>query len=980
MYIKQDAWSKFFSTPLYDFNPESLLFLKQSGDAGYLAERDRLFAAMYGEWDVLLKDVNKMCNAVSTLNYTVVPTIEEGNEAHATAKKVADIVKKALWMRSPNNELGEWRHTFLQMIGTLYHAICRSVNVHEIIWERSAGLVYPRCYAPVQPNYYGWAVQAKEPDRLVLYRDGNPYGKGEPFPKGKFIVAINPNGPDHPMRAAQFISLVGWFGAAKWGLPWLMKYCQVFGLPWRKFTVGSEEDKAAKLAELASNPVISDTVVFGDENVEIINAAASGASIPQAEILRLAENACHKLILGQTLTSDTSDNGGSLAQAKVHAGVMADEVMYVGNYVCEILNQQLIPEIVRANFGAIPVELIPELRCAVPQAEANLDQLQMYKGLQEMGVRLVEADVCDKFGVPIAGPDDKVLEPAGQQAAQPGMPGEVPQPDDEPPTPGPQKPTLAEELNNEPIEAAAAPDVPDIDALSAAAEAAAEDAHRRWSEPFFKALASALDQGMTPSEILSSLEDWNPDTEALADALAVTARVSLGHGPDDIEAANPGGCNQYGHGWVDNICPWGGGAGGGSPMGTAGSPGGMFTSGPNEGNVSKGIDPDEEKRKKEEAAKAEAEAKRKEAEAKAEDERKAAEEAKAKEEAAKREAEEKAKREAAERAKREAEERAKKEAEEKAKREEEERRAAEEKARKEKEQKAAEDDSGLDKKANAKKVENAVASRAKKPKDTSLIPMPVDKTPKMNAPVELGNYAKMPTNDDDKSAENLAIREAHALNLTNHQMQNWNSLSVKQRALLKDYTDDSFEDINRSLYDSRGLISDRGLDYYMDMQAEAVGLHQAINKFSTPYNMMVTRGTDNAELVNMGLGELMPSWGKIDTTAVKAMQKKLTKGEKIEYTNPAFSSTSLDSSNTQYKRSVIIKTFVPKGTHAVYAEPFSVYGKLKNGLNTLTPNAMLGVSPRGENELLLNSGTKHRVLSVKVVDNTLEIYTIVEQS
>lgn len=601
MYIKQDAWSKFFSTPLYDFNPESLLFLKQSGDAGYLAERDRLFAAMYGEWDVLLKDVNKMCNAVSTLNYTVVPTIEEGNEAHATAQKVADIVKKALWMRSPNNELGEWRHTFLQMIGTLYHAICRSVNVHEIIWERSAGLVYPRCYAPVQPNYYGWAVQAKEPDRLVLFRDGNPYGKGEPFPKGKFIVAINPNGPDHPMRAAQFISLVGWFGAAKWGLPWLMKYCQVFGLPWRKFTVGSEEDKAAKLAELASNPVISDTVVFGDENVEIINAAASGASIPQAEILRLAENACHKLILGQTLTSDTSDNGGSLAQAKVHAGVMADEVMYVGNYVCEILNQQLIPEIVRANFGTIPVELIPELRCAVPQAEANLDQLQMYKGLQEIGVRLVEADVCDKFGVPIAGPDDKVLEPAGQQAAQPGMPGEVPQPDNESPTPGPQKPTLAEELNNEPIEAAAAPDVPDIDALSAAAEAAAEDAHRRWSEPFFKALASALDQGMTPSEILSSLEGWNPDTEALADALAVTARVSLGHGPDDIEAANPGGCNQYGHGWVDKICPWGGGAGGGSPMGTAGSPGGMFTSGPNEGNVSKGIAPDEEKRKKEEA-------------------------------------------------------------------------------------------------------------------------------------------------------------------------------------------------------------------------------------------------------------------------------------------------------------------------------------------------------------------------------------------
>ena len=87
-----------------------------------------------------------------------------------------------------------------------------------------------------------------------------------------------------------------------------------------------------------------------------------------------------------------------------------------------------------------------------------------------------------------------------------------------------------------------------------------------------------------------------------------------------------------------------------------------------------------------------------------------------------------------------------------------------------------------------------------------------------------------------------------------------------------------------------------------------------------------------------------------------------------------------DELNVDVADNISVETFVPKGPHAVYAEPFSVYGKLKNGLNTLTPNAMLGVSPRSENELLLNSRTKHRVLSVKVVDNTLEIYTIVEQS
>ena len=962
MYIKQDAWSKFFSTPLYDFNPESLLFLKQSGDAGYLVERDRLFAAMYGEWDVLLKDVDKMSNAVATLNYTVVPITEEGNASHPAAQKIADVVSKALWMRSPNAELGHWRHSFLQMVGTLYHAICRSVNVHEIIWERSNGLLYPRCYAPVQPNYYGWAVQANEPDRLVLYRDGNPYGKGEPFPRGKFIVALNPNGPDHPMRAARFISLVGWFGAAKWGLPWLMKYCQVFGLPWRKFTVGSEEDKAAKLAELAANPVISDTVVFGEENVEIINAAASGASIPQAEILRLAENACHKLILGQTLTSDTSADGGSLAQAKVHAGVMADEVMYVGNYVCEVLNQQLIPEIVRANFGAVPAELIPELRCSVPQAEANLDQLQMYIGLQQMGVRLVESDVCDKFGVPIAGQDDKILAPAGQQAAQPDMPGEIPQPDGNPPTPGPQKPTLAEELNDEPIEASDAPEVPDIDALTKAAEEAAEDAHRRWSEPFFKALASALDQGMTPSEILSSLEGWNPDTEALADALAVTARASLGHGPDDIEAANYGGCNQYGHGYIDNICPIGGGSGGGSPMGTGGSPGGMFTSGPNAGNVSKGVDPDEEKRKKEEAAKAEAEAKRKEAEAKAEAERKAAEEAKAKEEAAKKAAEEKAKREAEEKAKRETEERAK--------REEEERRAAEEKERDE-------NSKYLNSKVTRNGLKQAVEAELKKPK--GHIALPTEQPEENAANADIPELAAMP--DWEKRFDDEPVRMAHYLNLKAAQASTWNKLPDSQKLVLQEFTGSGYGDINMFM---NGTLQQYGWYKNMPLQEKAKftksihikssNLERALNKFTIPYNLTVERKGGRMELSAMGLENLQ----NLDDAEINKVNDRLKNGEVLTYKKRNPSSTSVNRNNPWHGE-VVIRTVVRKGAKGFYAEPVSVHGNSdlpSHYTGKLSKKIANNIDPSGENEIILPASTKYRILNVKKVDNKLYVYTM----
>lgn len=131
----------------------------------------------------------------------------------------------------------------------------------------------------------------------------------------------------------------------------------------------------------------------------------------------------------------------------------------------------------------------------------------------------------------------------------------------------------------------------------------------------------------------------------------------------------------------------------------------------------------------------------------------------------------------------------------------------------------------------------------------------------------------------------------------------------------------------------------------------------------------------------MGLKNIINEDGIINREALDDFNKRLQKGEAITYKNKAFSSTSLDSENTEFNhRDVIIRTLVPKGTSAIYAEPFSVYGSLKNGTRNLEANAMLGITARSENELLLNAGLRHRILSVKVVDNRLEIYTIVEQS
>ncbi len=415
--IKSDAWAKWYDAPLTDFSPERLRAARAEQESGYFIETDALFSAMYHEWDALQKDVNTMAGAVSSLQWHAIPATDDGDKPSDQAKAVAELVNKALWrgMRQPS---GDWRHNFSELIGCVYHALCRGVNVHEIDWRMAEGMWYPHSFLPVSPQFFRWETQGGKPDRLLLFRDGVlGGGEGEAFPADRFVVALNNMGPDHPMRNALFVSLVGWFGASHWGLRWLMGYCQIFGIPFRAFNIHADDDKTRLQSMIDGGQVIQDIILDGDDKVEIMSTS-HGTSIPQAELISMAEKACHKLILGQTLTSDTSD-GGSRAQAEVHSEVQSAEVLAIGNFIAGVLNAQLIPAIVRMNYGNMTVPM-PELRCSLPGSKASKEKIELYDGMiNKLRMPLLKSAVYDDLGQTIPGEGDEVLTPAA--APMPGM-------------------------------------------------------------------------------------------------------------------------------------------------------------------------------------------------------------------------------------------------------------------------------------------------------------------------------------------------------------------------------------------------------------------------------------------------------------------------------------------------------------------------------------------------------------------------------
>ena len=75
------------------------------------------------------------------------------------------------------------------------------------------------------------------------------------------------------------------------------------------------------------------------------------------------------------------------------------------------------------------------------------------------------------------------------------------------------------------------------------------------AEAMPRELQEARRKGATLADIRAALAGWRPDTHALADVFAANAEQGFfgpqeEAAPDDVAAANPYGCNQYGEGWA----------------------------------------------------------------------------------------------------------------------------------------------------------------------------------------------------------------------------------------------------------------------------------------------------------------------------------------------------------------------------------------------------------------------------------------------
>ena len=522
-----DALQKFQNQLLSSFDAQDITYFKRSGWDGMMENIDRLYSTMLHDWDVLQKDTDSIEKAVRSLDWSLTPYVKKGEKVSSQAKKVAQVVEDALWRREPL-QLGTYAHSFLQLLGALVHAEFRGQNVHRIVWKNDGQLVYPAAFVQLPPQFIRWETEAGKPDLLLHVPDGE-IAKPVPFKPYQFIVALNNSGPDHPLYNATYYSLVAWFCASKNGLGWFMQYAEQHHLPKPVFHYDNDEDREQIIKDLQQDRVINAFLLYGDKQVEWANMP-TGTTMPQKELLELSESRCHKAILGQTLTSDTSKGGGSLAQARVHAGVQADEVMKHAEFVADVINRQLIPAIVHLNFGKVDGMPLPELRFKLPQAVANIERAQFWaQVLQIPGMAVVKSEVYDSLGIAMPTDDDEVLSTPTQQ--ENGLAGLMQQL-------GAEEEEKQQKKEQKKDEVALASRTRNVDGLTRALPA--------WLAPIKKKLIAARKEGATFDELRKQMAEWRLNTDALAAAFAENVEAGL-RGEEEDEELEAKKCNQHRH-------------------------------------------------------------------------------------------------------------------------------------------------------------------------------------------------------------------------------------------------------------------------------------------------------------------------------------------------------------------------------------------------------------------------------------------------
>lgn len=334
------------------------------------------------------------------------PVEVQAADDSAKAKEIADAVRQDL----TEND------AFVDLLFDLLDGLGKGFAVSEIIWNTEGKRWVPRAYKWRDPRLFAWNESLEE---LRVYDEADLYGK--PLAPFKFVSFIPKLKSGVPIRGGLArVAVVAYMFKSYTVRDW-HTFMDVFGMPIRLGRYGKDatEPEIQKLRQAVTNIAADAAGLIPDTmSIEFVEAAktAGGDQLFRGSA-EWWDKQISKVVLGQTMTSE---DGSSLAQAKVHNDVRLDIAQADARQLCAAINRDLVRAYVDLNFGA--QERYPSISLTIDEPEDLRATAEVIEILVKNGVPVPVWWVREKFGIPEAHDGEELLGAPKPPAIEPPPP------------------------------------------------------------------------------------------------------------------------------------------------------------------------------------------------------------------------------------------------------------------------------------------------------------------------------------------------------------------------------------------------------------------------------------------------------------------------------------------------------------------------------------------------------------------------------
>ena len=327
----------------------------------------------------------------------------------------------------------------------------QALNIREI--SNLGQVVCPRSTFWVHPTCYGWdtsiklglrteLTDIKKLTKVAKNKRGNSLAEttanwwmtgtsAQPLastltalPKNQFLLGIYKFRAGSVMSGSVLRSLAMWWVFSNFCGDWLLRYAELFGIPFRKanYKPGTPRDIIQEMKSMLQNMGSSGYALLPEGvSLEFEKGSGGSSDSPQAFLLNYANEMKRKVILHQTMTggSQSSGNGAGKGGMDTEGDVKQDCFDEGARYAESIINLQLVPMILNMNYGEDGDMEAPTVRL-VDNDVGGLADAQCVQILSQI-MDIPDSYLHKRFNIPKAKATDTL---AGQEAGTQGATAE----------------------------------------------------------------------------------------------------------------------------------------------------------------------------------------------------------------------------------------------------------------------------------------------------------------------------------------------------------------------------------------------------------------------------------------------------------------------------------------------------------------------------------------------------------------------------